>query len=77
MVGRLADVRAGWFGFCLEVEGWVGAHLFTFWPPGPEEREKVISPMERGIVSAWRSESHLRAVLSSSSDASGGPRLAA
>jgi hypothetical protein len=44
------------------------ACLFTFWPPGPEEREKVISDRWRGMVSGFRSASHLRAAARSSSE---------
>ena len=44
------------------------ACLFTFWPPGPEEREKVISDRLRGMVSGFRSASHLRAAARSSSE---------
>jgi hypothetical protein len=43
------------------------AYLFTFWPPGPEDLEKVISHRLRGIVSGFRLASHLRAVERSSS----------
>jgi hypothetical protein len=43
------------------------AYLFTFWPPGPEDLEKVISHRLRGIVSGFRLASHLRAAERSSS----------
>lgn len=54
-----------------------GTHLLTFWPPGPEDREKVISQSECGIVSGLSSESHLRAAERSSSEYWGEPRLEA
>jgi hypothetical protein len=43
-------------------------YLFTFCPPGPEERENVISDRLRGMVSGFRSASHLRAAIRSSSE---------
>jgi len=52
-----------WFGCLLNVR----AYLFTFWPPGPEDREKVISHRLRGIVSGFRLASHWRAAERSSS----------
>ena len=53
------------------------AHLFTFCPPGPEDRENVISDRLRGIVSGFRAASHLRAAERSSSEYSVGPRFEA
>ena len=41
------------------------AYLFTFCPPGPEDRLKVSSPMDLGMVSACSWASHLRAAWSS------------
>ena len=61
----------GW-GISLGVRGdrygcGTGTYLFTFWPPGPEDREKVISHRLRGMVSGFRLASHLRAAERSSS----------
>jgi len=53
------------------------AYLFTFCPPGPEDRLKLISHMLFGIVSAWRLSSHIRAFCRSSSLASSVPLTAA
>lgn len=52
-------------------------YLFTFCPPGPEEREKVTSPMLGEMVSEVKLASHLRAEARSSSDVSVGVRLVA
>jgi hypothetical protein len=53
---------------CGEMVGLsIGSYLFTFCPPGPEDREKVISHRLRGIVSGFRLASHLRAAERSSS----------
>jgi hypothetical protein len=64
----------GWACWWVEVlgVGWsdfwsFGTYLFTFWPPGPEDREKVISHRLRGMVSGFRLASHLRAAERSSS----------
>lgn len=35
-----------------------GTDLFTFWPPGPLERLKEISPIRRGMVLELRFFSH-------------------
>jgi len=53
-----------------------GAHLLTFWPPGPLERLKEIWQMVRGIVVGDRFESQVRAADRSASSA-GAPCLAA
>lgn len=45
-----------------------GTYLLTFCPPGPEDRENVISDKLRGMVSGFRSASHLRAAARSSSE---------
>ena len=48
--------------------------LFTFWPPGPDERLKVTSPMLWGMVSGSNLASHWRAELRAAASISA-PRL--
>lgn len=52
-------------------------YLLTFCPPGPLDLENVISDRLRGMVSGFRSASHLRAAPRSSSEYSVGPRFEA
>lgn len=52
----------------LDYEIQATPYLLTFWPPGPEDRENVISDRLRGTVSGFRSASHLRAAARSSSE---------
>ena len=38
----------------------MGAHLLTFWPPGPEDRLNDTSHILRGILSRVKLDSQLR-----------------
>jgi hypothetical protein len=41
--------------------------LLTFWPPAPDDLEKLVFEMDTGIVILLRSENHLRAASRSAS----------
>lgn len=53
------------------------AHLLTFWPPGPDDLLKEMSPTVLGIVSGFRSRNQVRAAQSSSSSVFGAWRVVA